>query len=220
MGCSPRRRRRVASWMWHCSQHDVLCSSWTRTMLKSRGPASFDSLVLEPEPGRPHSPSCSPDSPCGLQLLSLLFPMAFVLLRRSAHTHLIASSRNPTHLQHIASFPQQHGALHSEFPHTSSAARTTPFLPFATARRLISHMGLGISPRTPSGTVFTPHVSFPPARMAHAHPAIQRDRQSARPFLVVPQPPGSPQVEPLGFPPRPWALQALPISGRGAEMVG
>jgi hypothetical protein len=91
-GCT----RGVASWMWHCSQHDVLCSSWTRTMLKcavTRGPASFDSLVLEPEPGRPHSPSCSPDSPCGLQLLSLPFPMAFVLLRRSARTHLIASPR-------------------------------------------------------------------------------------------------------------------------------
>ena len=94
--------------------------------------------------------------------------------------------------------------------------------PLALCRHRQSYLPhAGISPRTPNGTVFTSHlhVSFPLSRMAHAHPAIQRDRESARPSLVVPQLSESSQAQPLGLPPGSWALQALPVSRRGAEMV-
>jgi hypothetical protein len=99
----------------------------------------------------------------------------------------------------------------------------------------ISHIHAGISPRTPNRIVILApaphaHVSFPLSRMAHAYPAIQRNRQPVGSFLVLPQyqpqpqrqSPESSKIEPLGFFPGTWAwvLQALPISCRGAEMVG
>jgi hypothetical protein len=104
-------------------------------------------------------------------------------------------------------------------PFTVSSRMFPP--PFALCHHLQPYLPhVGIPPRPPNRIVFTLHVPFSLSRVAHAHSATQGDRQSARLFLVMPQPPESFEVEPLGFPPRAWALQALPISGRGAEMVG
>jgi len=78
----------------------------------------------------------------------------------------------------------------------------------------------GIPPRrTHHGIVLVPHSSLSHSR-GHPYPAIQRDRQPARIHMVTDLPPKSPALKPLGYPSWTWALQPLPVSDRGAKVVG
>lgn len=89
--------------------------------------------------------------------------------------------------------------------------------------RLSAHLPhAGISPRPSHGILVNPHrLSFSPSRLAHHHPAIQRDRQPIRIFLVVHSSPESSEVDPLGSPPgRTWVPQVLQVPNRGAAVVG
>jgi hypothetical protein len=97
--------------------------------------------------------------------------------------------------------------------------------PFSTALRLSARLPrTDTSPRPSHGILVNPHhLSFSRSRLAHDHPAIQRDRQPARVFLVVHSSPESSEAEHLDSPPGgtwQWVPQALQVHNRGAAVVG
>jgi hypothetical protein len=145
---------------------------------------------------------------------SSLFPTS-VAFSDVAPTHAFITSFPTLHApSRISAFCKQHDAIHGEFScltliqallHPSQA-----YLPHAGISLRASHRII----------VLAPHLAFPLSRLAHGHPAIQRDRQPTRIFLVASPPSESSEAEPLGSPTGAWALQALSESGRRATMVG